>query len=83
MKNLIILVLWFFAAKAYSQTNEVVFQEKSSDWIKVTLSPQPKSTTIVKRKTSTKKPSVPKQDAQEEFDMTNRNVNRFKKAKKS
>ena len=83
MKNLIILVICFFAAKAYSQTNEVVFQEKSSDWIKVTLSPQPKSPTVVKRKTSSKKPPVPKQDAQQEFDMTNSHVNRFKKAKKS
>lgn len=72
-------------SKAFSQTNDQIIQEKSSEWIKVT-SPvsvsKPKSTTTVKRKTSSKRSATPKQDTQEEFDKTNSQVNRFKKVKK-
>lgn len=90
MKNLMLLVLCFVAFRAFSQTNELVIQEKSSDWIKVLSMPtatksnttKPKTTTTVKRKTRARKPSVPKQDAQEEFEKTNSKVNRFKKVKK-
>ena len=73
------------ASKAFNQTNEVIVQEKSSDWIKVTsITPvsKPKATTTVKRKISSKKPATPKKNTQEEFDKTNTQVNRFKKPKK-
>lgn len=72
-------------SKAFSQTNDLVVQEKSSDWIKVTSTipeSKPRNTTTVKRKTSSKRTTTPRKDNQEEFDKTNNQVNRFKKAKK-
>lgn len=71
-------------SKAFTQTNDVIIQEKSSDWLKVTSTipvSKPRSTTV-KRKTTHKRTSVPKKDTKEEFDKTNSQVNRFKKAKK-
>lgn len=85
MKSLFIIILCLVGSKGFGQSNDVVVQEKSSEWIKVTSvisEPKPKSTRIVKRKTSSKKPLTNKKNTQEEFDKTNNQVNRFKKAKK-
>ena len=85
MKSLFIIILCLVGSKVFAQTNDVVIQEKSSEWIKVTSvisEPKPKSTRIVKRKTSSKKPLTNKKNTQEEFDKTNNQVNRFKKATK-
>ena len=85
MKSLIIIVLCFVATKAFSQTSDVLVDEKSSEWIRVTSTAsvsKPKSTTTVKKKTSSNKPATPKQNTQEDFEKTNNQVNRFKKGKK-
>ena len=87
MKSLFIIILCLVGQRAFNQTNDVVMQEKSSNWIKVTSdisepTAKPKTTTTVKRKTTSRKPAVPKQNTQEQFEKTNSQVNRFKKGKK-
>jgi hypothetical protein len=85
MKNLLLVILCFVAFKSFSQTNEILVEEKASEWIKITVpesTTRPKTTTTVKKKTTTNKPETPKQNTQEEFEKTNQQVNRFKKQKK-
>jgi hypothetical protein len=85
MKNLFIIISCFIASATFAQSSEVIIEEKSSDWIKVVASvpvSKQRTTTTVKRKTTSKKPAIPKKDAQEEFEKTNNQVNRFKKGKK-
>jgi hypothetical protein len=85
MKSLFIIILCFVTTKVFSQTSEVIVEEKSSDWIRVTSTApvlKSKSATTVRRKTSSNKPSTPRKDTQEEFDKTNSQVNRFKRGKK-
>ena len=84
MKTLFIILYCLVASKGFSQSSDVMVEEKSSEWIKVT-SPvavsKPKAVTI-KKTSSTTRPATPKKDAQEEFEKTNQQVNRFKKGKK-
>ncbi len=84
MKTVLMILLCFFAFKSFSQSNDVVIEERSSDWIKITAATRTtkSKTTTVRKKTSSKKPSAPKQDAQQEFEKTNNAINRFKKSKK-
>lgn len=84
MKTLFVIIFCFAAFNSFSQTNEVMVEEKASEWIKVTATPvvAKSKTTTVKKKTTSNKPVTPKQDVQEEFEKTNNQVNRFKKAKK-
>jgi hypothetical protein len=85
MKPLFIIILLLLASTAFSQTNDAIIEEKSSDWIKVVATvpvPKQKTTPTVKSKISSRKHTVPKQDTQEEFEKTNNQVNRFKKGKK-
>lgn len=83
MKSFFTIALCFILLKGFSQTNELVMEERSSDWIKVTANvrsvTKPKTTTV-KKKTNPKK-TMPKQNAQQEFEKTNNEVNRFKKSK--
>jgi hypothetical protein len=85
MKSLFVVIFCLVASKSFSQTNDVMVEEKSSAWIKITApqtaASKPKTTTIVKKKT-TNKPVATKQEAQQEFEKTNSQVNRFKKSKK-
>jgi len=84
MKTLVVAILCLVATKGFSQTADLMIEEKSSEWIKVTspvVASKPRTTTV-KRTTNTTKPATPKQDAQEEFEKTNQQVNRFKKGKK-
>ena len=85
MKSLLTLMLFFAAFKGFAQS-DVIVEEKASDWIKITATtdtPKPKTTTTVKKKNTTNKPTTPKQDAQQEFEKTNSQVNRFKKQQKN
>jgi hypothetical protein len=83
MKSLFVIVFCLFGSKAFSQTTDVMVEEKSSEWIKVTAAVVSKPrTTTVKRNTTTTKPATRKQGSQEEFEKTNQQVNRFKKGKK-
>jgi len=84
MKTLFIIILCLVATKGFSQTADVMVEEKSSEWIKVTspvVVSRPKTTTA-RKTTTTNKPVTPRNDAQEEFEKTNQEVNRFKKQKK-
>ena len=76
------IVLCFAGLKSFSQTSDIMVEEKASNWIKITA-PTPSRATTVKKKVSPNKPATPKQDAQEEFQKTNQQVNRFKKGKKA
>ena len=82
MKSLLAIILCFAGLKSFAQTNDVVVEEKASNWIKITAPVPSRTTTTVKKKASTNKPANQKQDAQEEFQKTNQQVNRFKKGKK-
>lgn len=78
MKNLFVVILILMASKAFSQTNNILSEEKSSDWIKINLTvANPKA--IVKKKMNPEKHSAPKQDVKREFEKTNQEVNRFRK----
>jgi len=84
MKNLFIIILCLAGSKVFSQTNELMVEEKSSEWIKITAPPtvtKPRTSTTIKKNTNANKPVTPKPDA-EEFEKTNKQVNRFKKTKK-
>lgn len=84
MKTLFLILLSLVASKVFCQTNDVMVEEKSSEWIKVTttaIAPHKQSTTA-KRKRDTNNPLTPQQNAKKEFEKTNSQVNRFKKAKK-
>jgi hypothetical protein len=91
MKLLFSTILCLFVLNGFGQTNEVIIEEKSSAWIKITedaiaVSKPPtvkRPTATVKKKSNTSKPAAPKQDVQGEFEKTNQQVNRFKKAKKA
>ena len=78
MKNLFVIILLLITSKVFSQTNHVMIEEKSSDWIKINLTVA-KPKTIVKKKVNAQKPSEPKPDAKNEFEKTNQEVNRFRK----
>lgn len=84
MKTLFLILLSLVASKVFCQTNDVMMEEKSSEWIKVTATAMapPKQSTTAKRKKVTNKPLTPQQNAKKEFEKTNSQVNRFKKAKK-
>jgi hypothetical protein len=85
MKSLFIIIVCLIGLKGFSQTSDLIVQEKSSDWVTVTSTTpvsKPTRPTAIKRKTSPKRTTAPKRDAQEEFDKTNSQVNRFKKGKK-
>ena len=83
MKAVLIIILSFVACKAVAQTSALVVEEKSSAWLRVTMSAPvtstPKKAAVVKKKASTNKPSAPKPTPQGEFEKTNQQVNRFKK----
>lgn len=89
MKTLFIIICCLAAFNAFAQTSEVVTEEKSSQWIKVVEDPVPvskpatvkKQTSNVKKKPASK-PTPQKQNAQDEFEKTNSQVNRFKKQQK-
>jgi hypothetical protein len=90
MKSLLITILCFTAFNALAQTSESITEEKVSAWIKVVQDPVPqaksatakKQTNTSTKKSSAAKPEPAKKDTQEEFEKTNQQVNRFKKAKK-
>lgn len=90
MKTIIITIFCFAVFNSFAQTSEAITEEKSSTWIKVIEDPAPVSKPVTVKKqtnTSTKKPaatkpSTPKKETPEEFEKTNQQVNRFKKAKK-
>lgn len=86
MKIIFLLILCFVVLKGFSQTNELMVEEKASKWIKITAPvatvSKPKTSVTVRKKTATTKPPAPKQDTQKEFEKTNNEVNRFKKTKK-
>jgi hypothetical protein len=89
MKKLLLTILCFTAFNAIAQTSESITEEKASAWIKVVEDPIPAKSSTIKKQTNTSKkknsaakPSPAKKDTQEEFEKTNQQVNRFKKAKK-
>lgn len=73
------------AAKGFSQTtNDMVVEEKSSDWIKVistVVAPKTRQTSTMKKRAPSKTPSIRKENLNREFEKTNQQVNRFKKKK--
>jgi hypothetical protein len=88
MKKLLFILSCFLALNGFAQTSEPILQEKSSAWIKIAEDPiivkKPETITrrpvsVRKKVTSPKRQTAPKQDAQEEFEKTNSQVNRFKK----
>jgi hypothetical protein len=89
MKLLLLIILCVFTTNAFSQTSEAITEEKSSAWIKVIEDPvvvsKPasvkKQTATRKKRTTKTEPARPKQNAQEEFEKTNQQINRFKKQK--
>ena len=85
MKTIIVLFFTVVAVQGHSQTSDVIIEEKSSSWIKTaaTNTVRPRSATPTVRKTNSNKPAKPKQNADQDFDKTNQQVNRFKKQKKS
>lgn len=85
MKKLLVFICCLGALECFSQTSEVLVEEKSSGWIKVAAAAptvRPKAATITKKKPASSKPVAPRQDAGQEFDKTNQQVNRFRKVKK-
>ncbi len=84
MKKIIFALLLMYALDGFSQTSEMIVEEKSSAWIKVTASittpvaRKPASTT--QKRVTTKKPAPSKSlPDNQQFDKTNQQVNRFKK----
>ena len=85
------MITCFLALSGFAQTNGTVTEEKSSAWIKVIEDPisvsksatVKKQTTARTKKSSSAKPATSKKDTEEEFEKTNQQVNRFKKAKKN
>ena len=90
MKKLFLIGLFcFISSKGFSQTGEIVSEEKSSAWIKISSEVKPITgtrakavTTTPKKNTAVQKPvnteaKPPK--SSEEFDKTNSKVKRFKK----
>jgi hypothetical protein len=85
MKGVLIVLFCFAALKGFAQSDEVVIQEKSSEWIKVSAAVttvKPKPTTASKKKTPAKKTTSEAKKTKDEFEKTNERVNRFKKTKK-
>jgi hypothetical protein len=84
MKTILVILICLSALKGYAQTSQLKTEEKSSGWIKITESRVAKPKTVTaKKKADATKPSVPKQNTQEDFNKTNNEVNRFRKGKKS
>jgi len=88
MKTFLLLVTCFISLNAFAQTSESITQERASAWVRVTENPitPAKPATVTNqapavKKTTTKKTTTPKPNAQQEFEKTNSEVNRFKKKK--
>ena len=90
MKKLFFILLASGAGfTCFSQETESMTDEKSSEWIKITIpvtraaNPRPatakKTTTAKKTVTPPKKVEAPKPETTDEFNKTNSKVNRFKK----
>ena len=84
------IIVCFTCSFCFGQEAETMTQEKSSEWIKISIpvarpaSPKPataKKTTATVKKTVTppKKVEAPKPEPTDEFNKTNKKVNRFKK----
>ena len=85
MKNTFFALLLLCALNGFSQTSEVIVEEKSSAWVKVTgntTASATRSAPVSQKRVSPKKPSAPKPKSNEEFNKTNQQVNRFKKKEK-
>jgi hypothetical protein len=89
MKKIILIpVLCFLSIAIYAQDEELISEEKSSAWVKITVpsntsrvnTASRKTTTVNKKKTVVKPPaSTPAAKPPDEFSNTNKKVNRFKK----
>jgi len=83
MKTYLFIILCFWGLKSFSQTTDMVMEEKSSGWIKIPpVTVQSKPAATVKKKSNTARPPSPKKDTPGEFEKTNSEVNRFKKPQK-
>ena len=89
-KAVLIGVLIFACSKAFSQTDELFIEEKSSGWIKVSLSEKPvvrrgprqnRSSAAPKKEVPAQQPA-PEQKPSDAFDKTNKQVKRFRKGNK-
>ena len=89
MKKIILLSLsCLLSCLAFAQAEDLVSEEKSSAWVKISVpsatsraagAPR-KSTTATKKKTVVKPPApTPAAKPPDEFSKTNKKVNRFKK----
>ena len=68
------------AAGASAQDKTTLTEEKASEWIKVTETTTPKSSSAATRKKPATAPATqPKPVPPKEFEETNKKVNRFKK----
>jgi len=86
-KAILICLLSFIGSKAFSQTDETFTEEKSSDWIKISvpLTPVPHSssrtnrTTTAPQKREPVSQPAPQPKSSDVFNKTNSEVKRFKK----
>lgn len=87
-KAVFIGIILFLSSKAFSQADETFIEEKSSEWIKISVAERPvvrraarnRTAASPKKETPVQQPA-PEQRSSDVFDKTNRQVKRFKKEK--
>jgi len=89
-KAILICAIYLAGSKAFSQADESLTEEKSSEWIKVRIASAPPATRTASKpapSTTTRRTAPPVQQApsqpkpEEAFNKTNSQVKRFKKGK--
>lgn len=84
MKMILLILFSACALPGFAQSSNLVTEEKSSAWFRVTESAPvaPRPHRAVKKYAPAPRRSAPKENTRQEFEKTNGEVNRFKKPKK-